>query len=161
MSRVRQTCSMSALLLASITLPVIIPSPALAYDGSINLPANAHAKLYGGGWECNYGYLEENNTCNLIKIPVHAYLNSYGSRWECNRGYRVSGQACVAIKVPVNGYLDDASYGPGWRCERGFRQSTDACVAVKVPENAHINYSGNDWECNKPYHRVTNKCALE
>jgi hypothetical protein len=161
MSHIQQSCSMSALLLVLIIISVLAPGAARAYDGSTKIPENAHAKSYGGGWECNYGYKEENNTCRPIKIPDHAYLNSYGSRWECNRGYRSSGRACVAIKVPANGYLDDASYGPGWRCERGFRQTTDACEAVKVPENGHISSSGNDWECNKPYHRDTNKCALE
>jgi len=157
MPRVR----LSALLPVLIILSVLVPGTVLAYGGSVNVPENAHAKTYGGGWECNYGYKEENNTCSLIKIPDHAYLNSYGSRWECNRGYRVSGSACVAIKVPVNGYLDDASYGPGWRCERGFRQTSDTCEAVKVPKNAHLSSSGNDWECNRPYRRDTNKCALE
>lgn len=161
MPRIQQFCSISALLLALTILPVIESSTAFAYDGSVNIPENAHAKRYGGGWECNYGYKEDNNTCRLIKIPSHAYLNAYGSRWECDRGYRSSGRACVAIKVPVNGYLDNASYGPGWRCERGFRQTGDACEVVKVPKNAHISSSGNDWECNKPYLRDRNKCILE
>jgi hypothetical protein len=29
-----------------------------------------------------------------------------------------------------------------------------------MPANAHLDYSGNDWECNRPYRKQQEKCAL-
>jgi hypothetical protein len=31
---------------------------------------------------------------------------------------------------------------------------------LKPPENAHINYSGNDWDCNQPYRQQGDGCVL-
>ena len=161
MSRIQQSCPMSALAFIVMTLLAILSSLALADDNPVQMPENSHTKSYGRGWECNHGYKKNNNTCIQIKIPDNAYLSAYGDRWECNRGYRVSGQGCVAIKVPVHGYLVESTYGPGWKCERGFREAGEECIAVKVPDNAHIDMIGNDWECNKPYHPVMYRCVLD
>jgi hypothetical protein len=30
---------------------------------------------------------------------------------------------------------------------------------LDIPENAHIDYSGNDWECNEPYRKRQGRCA--
>jgi hypothetical protein len=65
----------------------------------------------------------------------------------------------MAIQVPPNGYLADASYGHGWKCDRGYREAGEACVALKMPQNAHIDYSGNDRECNEPYRKRQGRCA--
>jgi hypothetical protein len=56
--------------------------------------------------------------------------------------------------------LLDASYGPGWTCNRGYEATDKACIALQVPENAHLDYSGNDWECNQPYLKRAGGCAL-
>jgi hypothetical protein len=32
-------------------------------------------------------------------------------------------------------------------------------VAVELPENAHLDYSGNDWECNRGYREVADGCT--
>jgi hypothetical protein len=66
----------------------------------------------------------------------------------------------VSIKIPANGYLVDASYGSGWSCIRGYKPVNDACVPVTMPENAHLDYSGNDWDCDLPYHRLGDRCDL-
>jgi hypothetical protein len=31
---------------------------------------------------------------------------------------------------------------------------------VVVAKNAHLNTSGNDWECNRPYRRKAGRCSL-
>jgi hypothetical protein len=31
---------------------------------------------------------------------------------------------------------------------------------VNVAENAHLDSSGNDWECNRPYRKRQGKCTL-
>ena len=98
-----------------------------------------------------------------VIVPKNGHLtdSSYGTGWECDRGYRAVDKTCVAVKVPVNGYFVDLSYGPGWKCDRGFRESSrTTCVAVMVPENAHLDNSGNNWECNRPYHKQQGKCIL-
>ncbi len=70
------------------------------------------------------------------------------------------------MKVPPNGYLEVSSYGSGWACERGYRAVDEGCMAVKVPENAHLDDSGNDWDCNRPYRKQQDyqkqqdRCAL-
>jgi hypothetical protein len=67
--------------------------------------------------------------------------------------------ACRGINVPPRGYLTETSYGSGWACERGYRAAGDDCVEVEVPENAHLDFSGNDWECDKPYSKRSDRCA--
>jgi hypothetical protein len=119
-------------------------------------PANAYATdaSYGPVLECNWGFRAVDETCVAAKVPPNAYLNASGiARWTCDRGYRPVDETCVAIEVPVNGYLTGDSYGTGWKCDRGCRAATKACVALEIPENAHIDYSGNDWECNEPYRK--------
>ena len=68
--------------------------------------------------------------------------------------------ACVAIAVPPNGYLTGAPYGSGWKCERGYRAADEVCDDLKLPQNAHVDYSGNDWDCNPPYRKQQGKCVL-
>ena len=128
----------------------------------VKVPANAYPtnKTYGQGWECKRGFQEVNNTCNHIKVPKNGYLDYSGIRVECDRGYLMVNKTCEAIKVPVNGYLEKSSYGPGWTCERGYRADKDDCVALSMPENSYIGYSGNAWECNKPYIKKRGSCYL-
>lgn len=130
---------------------------------ALNLPANAYPtyESYGRGWECNRGYRKEGKTCVEVKIPQNAYLDSpAGHRWKCDRGYRAVNEACVKIKVPRNGYLSDSAYGSGWKCDRGFQAVEETCLALELPANAHIDYSGNDWACNRPYRKQHGKCGL-
>ena len=131
-----------------------------AQSGSVRVPDNAHARGYGGGWECDRGYRQVKGGCAAVKAPANAYLNNsaYGSGWECNWGYHQVDKSCVAIEVPLNAYLN--SFGDEWKCDRGYRARREACVVVKVPMNGHINFTGNDWECNRPYKRQQEKCVL-
>ena len=118
--------------------------------------------LHGSGWKCDRGYRAVDDDCVAIKVPANGYLadTPYGSGWKCDRRYREVGEACVAIKIPVNGYFVDSARRSGWACDRGYRAAGEACVAVMVPENAHLDYSGNDWECNRPYYKQEDGCAL-
>jgi hypothetical protein len=95
-----------------------------------------------------------------VELPGNASENKFGNGWECDHGYRMVDETCVAIKVPANGYLTDSTHGSGWACDHGYRAVKEACVAVKVAENAHLNFSGSDWECNRPYRKKLNKCSL-
>lgn len=128
----------------------------------IRTPDNAvlTGTSYGRGWECRRGYLEVRETCVALEIPANAYLSASGVRWECHRGYRETDQTCVLINVPTNAYLTESNYGPGWTCERGFRATGDSCQQIDLPANAYLDYSGNDWECARPYHRELNRCVL-
>ena len=125
-------------------------------------PANALATetSYGRGWECRRGYREINETCIAIAVPKNAYLNSSGVRWECERGFREVDETCVAIDVPRNAYLTESNFGSGWKCERGFQVEGEACNPIDLPANAHLDYSGNDWECDRPYRQQKDGCIL-
>jgi hypothetical protein len=93
-------------------------------------------------------------------VPANAYLNASGDRWKCDRGYRAVDEVCLIVKVPENAYLADSSYGLGWACARGYRAVNESCVGVTMPENAHLDYSGNDWDCNRPFQKLQDRCAL-
>ncbi|MBW9271924.1 MAG: hypothetical protein K1566_19970, partial [Candidatus Thiodiazotropha sp. (ex. Lucinisca nassula)] len=118
-----------------ILFVALVPYRALAFESSLELPANASALKYGNGWKCDQGYREVNKRCIAIKTPANAYLThkSYGQGWECKWGYRELDKSCVAINVPQHGYLTDSSSGPSWKCERGYRAVGKECVAIKVP----------------------------
>jgi hypothetical protein len=108
-------CLMPAIFMSGVFMGGM-SSLSLAQTGPV--PANAHEKSYGGGWECNDGYRLDNGACLKIQIPDHAYAiqSSYGPGWECNYGYRESKGQCAKIRVPANGFLD--SSGERWECER-------------------------------------------
>lgn len=171
MTRVRRSRAIIILSLILMPLLAAIPGLVLAQEGSAGIPENSHSKSYSGGWDCDRGYRAANAACVAIKVPANAYLTSSissGSAWKCNRGFRRTDATgfrqfdatCVAIAVPANGYLVDASYGPGWKCDRGYRVVDGACAAIMMPENAHIDFSGSDWDCNRPYQRQRDECTL-
>jgi len=128
----------------------------------VDVPANGYLKesTYGPSWECERGYRADGGGCIAVQVPENGYPTyaAYGSGWECRRGYRELDGACNSISVPAHGYLMESSRGTGWACERGFRADGDQCVELSVPENAHLDYSGNDWDCNKPYSKRSGRC---
>jgi hypothetical protein len=193
MSRMRLLRAISTHALILLGLLAVAPGGVFAQGDSIEMPQNAHAKSYGGGWECDRDYRKINETCAAVEIPANAYstnasygrgwecgrgyrksveacvpinvpanayLNASGDTWKCNRGYRAVDEACLIVKVPENAYLVDSSYGLGWACGRGYRAVNNFCVGVTMPENAHLDYSGNDWDCNRPYQKQQDRCAL-
>ena len=66
------------------------------------IPENALSTTYGRGWDCAYGFVERNATCERVEAPPEAYINSLGTGWSCNRGYRKEADRCVGIAVPEN-----------------------------------------------------------
>lgn len=124
-------------------------------------PDNAYVDASGDRWKCDRGFRRSENLCEAIIIPKNGYLSNsaYGSGWECERGFRADEDKCVAINVPENAYLTNASHGPGWKCVRGYQSDGNICVELQVPENAHVDYSGNDWECNRPYLKRQDVCV--
>ena len=128
------------------------------------LPANAYltGSEYGTGWACSYGFRQRGDLCTRVRLPEHAHIiPAFGDRWTCDRGYRRVGDRCAAIEVPANAYLSGSDLGRGWHCDRGFRAVDGVCVKIALPENAHLNFSGNGWECNKPYRERNNTCRME
>jgi len=94
-------------------------------------------------------------------VPENGYFveSSYGTGWKCHRRYQAIKDKCIAVKVPANGYLAGESSGSGWKCDRGYVAVKGACQAVKIPQNAHLDYSGDNWECNKPFQKQNDRCA--
>jgi hypothetical protein len=65
-----------------------------------------------------------------------------------------------APSVPAHGYLLHSTYGTGWACDRGYRTEGASCVAVELPQNAHLDYSGNDWDCDPPHQQRDGACVM-
>ena len=90
-----------------ITAAVVAFGAALAITQRVDaqtsqlVPANAHARSYGGGWNCSHGSREEHGACAKVEIPANSFLNPSGNDWECNRLYRKTNDACVAIVIPA------------------------------------------------------------
>ena len=128
----------SVLIAAVLALVVLLP-PVSASAGTGDLPANATARTWGEGWDCQRGFLESRGSCSEIRVPDNAFLNdrSYGKGWSCHRGYREVDGKCIEIAVPDNGYVLDGSYGDGWACERGYIKLGESCQAINVPANAY------------------------
>ena len=76
-----------------IALLALVSWPALAAardDPAKAVPPNAHAKRYGGGWQCDRGYRKVGLSCAVVQVPAHAYWTKadYSRGWKCARGYR-------------------------------------------------------------------------
>ena len=99
-------------------------------------------------------------TLAALASPIDLTYAQYGTGWACERGYRADGETCVRIDVPKNAYFVDSSYGPGWSCERGYSPSDGVCITIELPVNAHLGYSGNDWDCDRPFRRLCTSCGL-
>ena len=120
-------------------------------------PMNSHAKRNGGGWECDWGYRNVDQSCVAVQVPANAHLDYSGDGWECSRGFHEVNDACVVVEVPANPFLN--SRGSGWECDRGYAKNGGTCLPLVVPLNAHIGYSGNDWSCNPGYQRQGTSCT--
>ena len=131
---------------------------------AIDVPQDGHLNesIHGLGWECDRGYRAKGGACIAVTVPANAYptYTTYGNGWECRRGYKEIDGGCDSIRVPANGYLTEPARGSGWACERGFRANGDQCEELRVPANAHLDYGGNDWDCNKPYSKRSDGCVL-
>lgn len=126
-------------------------------------PRNAHASLYGEGWECSRGFRQVEEACVPIRVPANAYLDSFGNDWDCNRGYMKDdrGLGCKAVKVPANAHAgDEEAFGTGWECDLGYREVGGRCIRVVVPANGYYSeFSfGRSWECDPGYRQERETC---
>jgi hypothetical protein len=98
------------------------PDTALAQSSSGAVPANAHAKSYGSGWECDQGFHENSGSCEAVILPANAFPtgNSYDRGWDCSHGFQERDNTCVIVTVPAHAYLDAS--GGWWACNRGYRE---------------------------------------
>ncbi len=128
----------------------------------IAVPENAYlsGSTFGRGWVCARGYRERGTSCEPIEIPANAYLSASGTDWNCERGFLKKRNACAEVQVPENAYLDETAFRTGWKCLRGFRESGNRCSPISVPANAHLNYTGNGWDCDRPFQRTRDTCRL-
>jgi len=93
----------AALHLAAAAALMAVPDTVSAQPLSGNAPPNSHSHPYGRGWECDWGYREDDGLCIAIEVPANAFVSPLGISWECRRGFRQANDACVAIEVPENG----------------------------------------------------------
>ena len=84
----------------------LAPVVATAQADSVEAPTNSHAKRYGGGWECDWGYRNVDQSCVAVQVPPNAHLDYSGDGWECSRGFHEVNDACAVVEVPANAYLD-------------------------------------------------------
>lgn len=115
-------------LLLTMVLTALSPAAALAGEGSDAIPANAHEKRFGAGWQCDLGYREFDGACVAIEVPANAYMSFHGDAWECDRGYRAEKNTCVPVVVPENAHLDYS--GNGWDCDRPYQKLRDDCTLL-------------------------------
>ena len=68
----------------SVFMPLVLslfwmaPEAAAAQSVTPPPPANSHARGYGTGWECDYGYRESAGLCAATALPANAYLVDFG-----------------------------------------------------------------------------------
>jgi hypothetical protein len=96
----RRSHAYALLVTASLLTSFLASNVAFAQEPARGLPPNAHARPYGAGWQCDFGYREMNRGCVAILTPANGHLveSSFGRGWECNRGYRASDEECVKVE---------------------------------------------------------------
>ncbi len=135
-------------------------------NGGCNLiivPENGYLNKSGNGWDCKALFRKAYDTCKPITVPDNAFSapTSYGSGWKCHYGYLEAKGRCDLINVPEHGFLTGDPYYDGWRCKRGYKRNLNVCIEIILPENAHLDYSGRDWECDKPFRKNGSTCRIE
>src|SRR6476659_10606600 len=95
------------------TLAVLIAIAPGSAQTPTAIPDHSHARPYGSGWTCDYGYRQASGECAAVVVPAHAFLGTSGDTWECDRLYRKSGDGCVALGIPAHAFAEGTS-GRGW-----------------------------------------------
>ena len=74
-------------MLLNIIVPLVLLAGLDVAKAADNIPANAHARVYGEGWVCDLGYLRTDQACSAIDLPENAYLTDDGfdTGWRCSR----------------------------------------------------------------------------
>ena len=61
-------------------------------ENETKIPPNAHK--FGNGWQCDTGYVREQNYCMKQPANSTAYSTEYSSGWYCNYGWIRVGNIC-------------------------------------------------------------------
>jgi hypothetical protein len=132
-------------------LLALIAAPGVSFSQAkpSAIPANAHASVYGSGWDCSWGFRRTAETC---------VQDDTGDSWKCEHGFKKRDETCVTVAVPANGFLDES--GSDWQCDRGFQSQVANCVALVLPANAHLDFSGNDWRCVEGFKKSGTSCVI-
>jgi len=159
-----------ALFIARSTWRVLVPvflvflftSVAFAQDHSGPPPENAHNRSFGGGWDCDDGYRQEDGACIAVVVPEDAFATerTYGKGWECRHGFKeADGATCREVVVPPNAYL--TSTGEDWACDRGYRRIRNRCEVIESPENSFLSDDtyGSGWECDRGFSEEAGGCV--
>ena len=153
---------MAMLFAGTICALLAFTVPSFSQSGTGSIPGNAHAKSYGGGWECDLSYRLAGDQCVAVIVPQNAFPTNqtYGAGWECHHGFQeVNGGTCVEVAVPSGGYLDAS--GQQWKCLRGFRKVGKTCEEIELPDHSYLSEDtyGSDWDCDRGYEANGNKCV--
>lgn len=139
-----------------IPLTFVVLALILAPQEGVSQSALPNAHPTRDGWECNRGYRQVGDSCEVVQVPANARLDILGHDWECNRGFQQVRGACAPVAIPPHAHLD--ILGHAWECDRGFRESGNGCQPIVVPKNAQLDILGHDWECDRGYRSTGPAC---
>ena len=158
----------SSYLLLIICYPIAsLADESLAPEGPIGeltIPENSTARRNGGGWNCDFGFFKDGDSCKEISLPENALQTDtrYSDSWVCVRGYALVDGKCEKKLIPENAYLNAPA--TRWECDRGFREVNQKCEKIEVPENGFLTDSifGRGWKCERGFKIENELCvALE
>jgi hypothetical protein len=82
--------------LVLLLLLSVVPGVAAAEATLAKAPANAHAKKFGSGWDCDRGFRSTVDSCEALELPANAHIGYSGNDWTCDPGYRRQGDGCTS-----------------------------------------------------------------
>ncbi len=130
----------------------------------VSVPVNAYLDFFGNDWDCNRGYVKDDQDleCNPVRVPANAHPaddEAYGSGWECDRRYRQVSGRCTRIVLPSNAYYSELSFGRGWECDPGYRQEGEICTAVRAPAHGFLLGDRDEWACDRGFMKSADSCV--
>jgi hypothetical protein len=152
------------LLLLTLLMLCSMPGIAKEREGQLIVPEYAYANgsAYGNGWDCKFGFKQEDDLCIAVEVPANGFLDARGTGWKCKRGFREDSGECVEIAVPTGGYLTESTAKTGWACDRRYEEARDTCELIQLPANGFLTNSafGSGWECERGYREYNGTCRM-
>lgn len=130
----------------------------------IRVPANAYLDSFGRDWDCDRGYIKDDQGqgCKAVKLPANAHADDggdFGTGWECDRRYLKVGDRCIRVLVPANAYYSEISLDRDWQCNPGYRREGDACMAVSAPAHGFLVGDQDEWACDRGFKKSADSCV--
>jgi hypothetical protein len=130
----------------------------------IRVPANAYLDSFGMDWDCNRGYIKDDQGlgCKSVKIPANAHADGeedFGAGWECDRRYHKVNGRCTPVLVPANAYYSEVAFDRDWECNPGFRQEGETCMAVRAPVHGFLVGDHDEWACERGFKKSADSCV--